>query len=360
MTVVTEIRSGDFTPQDLERMVRINPSIKIVETEGRTPGIGAPWGAGPMTAAFDESKHPRNPATGRDNKESPGDGGKFRSSKGGASDTAKKDEQSVDFVAPEKDDVARKVLGDAPDTQHLYAGPVDGYTQERVDDWQDPVIAHYLTRGDEGMPTPVGGQAEPTTLFLAGGSGSGKSTVLEALGDVKPPDAVMVNPDLIKEAMPEYREMVAGKSKYSAAGAHEESSDVSKRLLTQAVKGDYNVIVDGTGNSGEGKFLRKIDQQKKLGRKVKVVMVDIPTDEAIRRADKRAARTGRYVAPEEIRKIHKSVAVNHLAWRDKVDDWEVWANDTRPPKLVARRVGGGKMEVLDAKRYKQAVDKAKE
>lgn len=304
----------------------------------------------------------RNPATGRDGKESPSDGGKFRTKKGGTSeskakdDDGKKDAKKVSPFAELRDAQADKILADAVDTQEMYAGPVEGYTQERVDTFQDPWIASELVKG-----TP--GQTNPVTLFMAGGSGSGKSTLLPMLSDdLKPPDSVMVNPDLAKEANPEFKKLVSDGSTYAAAGTHEESSDMSKRLLGQAVAGDYHAIVDGTGNSGTGKFMAKIDAQKALGRKVKIVMADIPTDVAVERARKRAERTGRFVPEKEIRAIHKSVAVNHKVWRDQVDDWEVWANDGAPGtgKVIARRVGGGKIEVLYKARYQQALDKADE
>ena len=50
----------------------------------------APPGELALSAAFDPAKHPRNPATGRDDQESPSDGGKF-AAKGGGSSTEKDD-----------------------------------------------------------------------------------------------------------------------------------------------------------------------------------------------------------------------------------------------------------------------------
>lgn len=320
---------GDPTGSDGEV---INCRCTLVYTD--SAGVIA---AGEL-AIYDEAKHPRDPG---------GEGGGRWIPKGtvGADDTP--------AGPPAEDDLARQVLGGYPDTQAMYAGDDGGYTEERVEQWHDPLQARYLIAA-----TP--GQEQPATLFLAGGSGAGKSTILNLLDDsVRPTGAVMVNPDLFKEALPEYRTLVEGGSKYASVAVHEESSDIAKGLLTQAVKGDYHAIVDGTGDSGEGKFLAKINAQEALGRKVTVVMVDIPTDVAIERADARAARSGRYVPHAEIRKIHRSVARNHLVWRDRVADWQVWSNDDKP-RLIARRVNGDPIEVLDPARYAQALAKGED
>lgn len=317
---------------------------------------------GSIVAAFDASKHPHRPGGSSQGGEwapktySEAEGGHPQGWGLGPEYKFKRDQHvgapgGVAQVGPDR--LAREVLQGTKDTQQLWSGSGPyGYDTRRVVDFQNPTIAGFLR---DAQP----GQAEPETLFLAGGSGSGKSTVLDALDD-KPPDAVIVNPDLIKEKIPEYKRMVEGGSKYASFGVHEESSDVARRLLGEANAGGYHAIVDGTGDSAQGKFLAKIEAQQRIGRKVKVVMVDIPTNEAVKRAERRAKRTGRWVPEAEIRKIHKSVAANHIAWRDRVDDWEVWANDRKPPRMVARRVAGGPIEVLDSARYQQALDKAEE
>lgn len=306
-----------------------------------------------LVGAFVEAEHPRHPAgssKGGEFARKPGRGyGLGREYK--LKETQLPGRRGGVEQVPRYDQATREVLHGTRDTQQLYRDEKSryGYTPARVRDFQDPAIATILA---DGKP-----QAEPVTLFMAGGSGSGKSTVLDKM-KLAPPDSVVINPDEIKEMMPEYKQLIADGSKHAAEVTHEESSDISKRALGQAVGRDYNVVLDGTGNSGIGKFMSKIEAQKKFGRKVKVVMVDIPTAEAIRRADARAAETGRFIDHGEITKIHKQVNRNHLSWRNSVDDWEVYTNDAGP-KLVARRVDGGKIEVLDEKLYKRVLDKGK-
>jgi len=239
------------------------------------------------------------------------------------------------------------------DTQQKYLGPDGMYEDARVREIHDPIVRHFL----EGHKKAKG---TPKTLFMAGGSGSGKSTVRDGLED-KPDDAVIVDPDAIKEMLPEYQEMVQEGDKRAAKLVHEESSDIAKRLMEEANKRGFNVIIDGTGDSEPGKFSGKVDAAKAAGRDVKVVLVDIDTEEAIKRAMDRAKETGRRVPPSEIKAIHEAVAARYLEWRDKVDDWEVWVNDgdfTEPPRLIARRIGGGAIEVIDPARHTRIIKKA--
>jgi predicted ABC-type ATPase len=105
----------------------------------------------------------------------------------------------------------------------------------------------------------------------------------------------------------------------------------------------------------------KVRDAEKAGYKTKIVFVDIPVEEAIRRADIRAQETGRKISQQQIRDIHRNVTARHLEWRDAAADWEVWANDDAESggrRLIAKRVAGGPIEILDAERYAQMERKA--
>lgn len=211
----------------------------------------------------------------------------------------------------------------------------------------DAIIAHFFAQS--GMVE----QEEPFTLFMAGGSGAGKSSILGKqltdgsgnfeggvlkMGDDIPMNAVYINPDDIKEMLPEYQAMIERGDPAAASFVHEESSVISKRLLDEANKRGYNVVLDGTGDSKVGKFYSKVQAAESLGRGTRVVLVDIPTEMAIDRAMKRAETSGRMVPESEIRLVHKNVSANFDQWKDTVDDWELWDNSAdHDPKRVAHR-----------------------
>lgn len=215
------------------------------------------------------------------------------------------------------------------------------------------IRASYLAEGR--VPT----DGPPEALFLAGGSGAGKSTIVEA-GNLRPEGSVYINPDDIKELFPESRGLNAQDDWRWAMLSHEESSDIAADLRADAVAAGYPMVIDGTGDAAPGKFLGKIRDAEAQGYATKVVFVDVDTDEAIRRATIRAQETGRKVGDQAIRDIHQNVTARHLEWRDEVDNWEVWANDDPPAgrRVIARRVAGGPIEVLDRVRYAEMERKA--
>jgi Zeta toxin len=245
---------------------------------------------------------------------------------------------------PLPETAAKLGFGDATESRlldHVKTG--DSYTPERLVLHSD-IIGKFLDQS--GMVK----QEHPETLFMAGGSGAGKSSVLGkqktdgsgvfeggVLEDI-PANAVYINPDDIKELIPEYDAMVKLKDPGAASFVHEESSDISKKLLATAEARGYNVVLDGTGDSGVGKFYDKVARAESLGRGTRVVMVDIPTTTAIERAMERAKKSGRMVPESEIRLVHKNVAANFIQWREKVADWELWDNSgEHNPKIVAKR-----------------------
>jgi predicted ABC-type ATPase len=235
------------------------------------------------------------------------------------------------------------------------------------------IRAAYLSTAQ--LPPPG---EKPEALFLAGGSGAGKSSILgnqEQDGNFHggtidaPKGAVYVNPDEIKELLPESDALRKIDDPRWAALSHEESSDIAARLRKDAEQAGFPMVIDGTGDAEgpserfpEGKFMGKVRDAENAGYKTKIVFVDIPTEEAVSRARVRAETTGRKVSEETIRDIHRNVTARHLEWRDTAADWEVWANDDADQggrRLIARRVAGGPIEILDRARYAQMEAKAR-
>jgi predicted ABC-type ATPase len=248
------------------------------------------------------------------------------------------------------------------DTQDLYSREYKGkrfYSRDKVKE-HNKIIDHFL-----GNHQP---QDEKVALFMAGGSASGKSTALKLAAAegrmLNAPDAVMVNADDIKEEMQDYKDLTAKKDAAAAAVVHEESSDISKQLLEEAMSRGLNVIIDGTGDSGGKKFMDKIYRLKDEGYKIKIFMVDLPTNIAIERAVKRGDQDGRYIAESEIRRMHNGSAANHLLWRTSpvVDEWQVWSNNVSRGEdpILAAEGGLGKFKVDDDYEYSRIEQKGTE
>src|SRR4051794_32284828 len=65
---------------------------------------------------------------------------------------------------------------------------------------------------------------DPEIVFMAGGPASGKSTL--ARSSQRPERAVVINPDEVRERLPEYEGLVASRPQDAARMTHREASQV--------------------------------------------------------------------------------------------------------------------------------------
>lgn len=231
------------------------------------------------------------------------------------------------------------------------------------------ILLHFLA----GKTPPPKGKARAT--IMSGGSGAGKGSVERNAYDADEKaiiaNSVTIDPDAIKELLPEFRAMVVGGDGAAAAFVHEESSMLAKTLGKLARERGYNVLYDGTANSpNPGKTVDLIKSLKAEGYEVHVNMVDLPTEIAVERAITRAfgdgdtrAGSGRMVPSDMVREIHGNATFNHFVWRNtpEIDSFRVWDTnvgiDDVPPLIASG--GGGKIEIHDQAGYDRLMEKAR-
>lgn len=178
------------------------------------------------------------------------------------------------------------------------------------------------------QPVPEGEQ--PIAIMFGGGPASGKSSLLESGDLVLPGQIVKVDSDHIKSLLPDYDELIKDAdpslSQRAASFVHEESSFVSKQVLGSALGTRRHTLLDGTGNGSLDSIERKSRQMRAAGHKVVAQYVTVDTDEAVRRSNARAAKTGRFVPESVIRGTHEKVsAVMPQAITEGLfDEWNLW------------------------------------
>jgi predicted ABC-type ATPase len=203
--------------------------------------------------------------------------------------------------------------------------------------------------------TPKG---SPVATFLGGGSAAGKSTVLAG----QSADTAHIDADAIKAKLPDYHEKLAAGDKGAAAYVHEESSYLAKAIAAEAAKRKMDYLVDGTGDGSINSMRKKIKQAKAAGHKTVGKYVTVATDEAVRRAQARAEKTGRMVPESVIRQIHAGVSdvFPKLIAEDAYDAAELWDTGGAKPLLVGRKPEGGKWKVADQAAWERFLAKAHE
>jgi predicted ABC-type ATPase len=238
--------------------------------------------------------------------------------------------------------------GIAPDTKTAHTNAKGEYSPERAKLHQ-AIIEHFMAGTQP--------HSKPEAIFTAGGAASGKSGLAGRADTVRNPGAnlpvprghVYVNPDDIKQMLPEYDELSAdGHSEIAAAATHEESSDIAKLLTAIAVKRQV------------GKFGDKVRAAKAAGYKVTARYAHIPVEEAIAREAARAQRTGRKVDEDVLRKQHQVVSQSFS--QDVKDipgiNTEIYSTLGRgKPTLIASKPERGQMRVLKPSQYKQMIQK---
>lgn len=196
----------------------------------------------------------------------------------------------------------------------------------------DELIAEALTNPKTGEPYPT--STKPTALLMGGGAASGKSTAIKSGFVDAPPDAVTINPDEFKIALPEAKGPSAdGKQgngladKYGDAWAsitHEESSHLGKRLTAAALDRQTNILIDKTSSDGP-KAVREIQRLQDAGYEVEVAYVTTEVDQAVANALSRQEKTGRKVPEPVLRAGHDGANAAFL---------DVAAQTTAKAKLV--------------------------
>lgn len=175
----------------------------------------------------------------------------------------------------------------------------------------------------------------PQTVFMAGGTGVGKTTVLRKGGVMSEP-FVNIGSDNIKEdlfpvakalGLPE-EDLKSFMNKHSPA-VHEPSSDASKEMFMANVGGKKNIVFDSnlTSTSAE----ERIDAAIKTGKPVSIVYVHRdPVDAYVNGVIPRMNRTGRLLPLEEHVTRHIDAPAKFLALYDKYNgkgvDFRVFDN----------------------------------
>lgn len=249
-----------------------------------------------------------------------------------------------------KDKAYNEAMGTVSEYRLRKGGPGEPpvYKPER-ERLHDKWMSEFLT-DKEGKPI----KAPPKTvqkvaIVMMGGPASGKtSTVKHLLGtsDFASKGFANVNPDDVKEMMPEYNEALSLSAKDAAWIAHAESSDVASKVYNEALNQGLNIILDGTGKNLE-KYSRKIQALKDRGYHVQLVMPDVDIQDARQRSSDRAQKIGRYVPDEILIPAHQKIPGNFEPLARMCDQFYLY--DTRggkPPPALKWQGGTGQADII--------------
>lgn len=239
-----------------------------------------------------------------------------------------------------------------------HSGPPPRIWQNRLAHLPEDTQAHYKAKGggdytperkalhekivgafsDHVLPVRPGGQK--LAILMAGGPAAGKSTILRhMMNDEMSKQFVMVNPDDVKEHIPEYQEAIKGSARNAAILCHEESSDLAEEIRDRAIRDGKHLIIDGTMKNIT-KYAKLIDRLKKEGYKIHMTMVDLDVDQAKHFARKRAERSGRWIPMDMLEKAYPAVRKSFTSLKDHADDFEVYNRRNGQPEMIWSKTHG--------------------
>jgi predicted ABC-type ATPase len=219
------------------------------------------------------------------------------------------------------------------DTFDIYTDKDGKFTPERQK-LHDDIVNHFVSQ-----ETTQNG-----TIFTMGGApANGKSTLTDA-GLLPHPEKILkIDPDEIKKRLPEYAKLVNDKDPIAAAFAHEESSYLGKRIISESLKRNNDFLIDGVGDGSFSSLEKKIKSYQSTGKRVRSDYVSLDTDLSIKLAEARARKTGREVPLTYIKEMNSEISklVPQLIENKTINELYLWdTNINGTPRLILSQIDG--------------------
>ncbi|MEW4206242.1 MULTISPECIES: zeta toxin family protein [Bacillus cereus group] len=208
-------------------------------------------------------------------------------------------------------------------------------------------------------------EQEPEAILLGGGSAAGKSSIGELVikgYKLQKQNMIWIDPDKIKEKIPEYQDAMESEDiesmKQAAFLVHDESSDITMKLLKICMKRKLNFMYDGTMKN-EVKYIKLIQQLRQAGFSIKAIIVDVPIKVALKRSNMRFKVTGRLVPEHIIEESHMRVATTFSKIKDLIDCYTLYDNTGKEPEVFAFKESKRVEEIIvDESRNDQFYEKS--
>lgn len=175
----------------------------------------------------------------------------------------------------------------------------------------------------------------PRAVFLVGGCGAGKGTVREL---IQKSDSLrnyaVIDPDAIKEALPEYQAAIKNGNMNAAIDVHERSVKIATSSLVEMIKVRKDFIYDSTGRRF-WVYEEQMAAAKSQGMFVELIYVKTKVEICLERALKRETLTGRRVPEDSIRSSNKSAKDAFADLQEFAHRSIKYKNNGSSPQLVA-------------------------
>lgn len=170
------------------------------------------------------------------------------------------------------------------------------YTESRVI-LQDRLISEFCAAGVEQSDLLL-----PWVVFTAGAMGAGKGFVMKWMEDqgcMPLKQFITVDPDAIRQALPEWEGYVKADSMTAAVKTQKEAGAIAELLGYKALGERWNVIFDGSLRDTEWYKVYFTQLRERFpGIRIMILHIEAEKEAVLARAEKRGKETGRMVPRE--------------------------------------------------------------
>ncbi len=160
----------------------------------------------------------------------------------------------------------------------------------------------------------------PEIIFVGGGPGSGKGTLVDKIENVN--NYVYLNNDEIKKELPGYLGT-------KAAYYHNEARDICNEIKEKAKELRMNIILDATLRNFD-RSVKTIETFKSLGYRTKLLSTNLSVDKALDRAVNRTiSEERRFVPLTFIAEVTEPTNKNQFKYLKYVDSGEIFNTDVK-------------------------------
>ncbi len=199
---------------------------------------------------------------------------------------------------------------------------------------------------------------QPALYLLGGGGGSGKSHLAKELTreDFLPTENVVrLDPDDVKNRLPEFAMITKLRDPRAARVVHEESSAITRQAFTEALEGGVDIILDSV-LADVGKGITRIEDAHACGYRVRLIGTSADVETAMDRVLARGEQTGRHVPPDQVLAAHRGFALAFPEYAKRVDS-AVLFDTNGDHRIIATKNHGGELEILDPVGYRDFLRK---
>ena len=247
--------------------------------------------------------------------------------------------------------IAREMLEQKINSLEYYYSIYDELSGER-DDLHDRIIHSIISANKYSSGKQI--------FMLGGAPANGKSTFLNSGNHPYPKNAIRIDPDEIKEKLPEYVIMMDMHASEAAALVHEESSFIAREILNIAIQKGFDIIIDGVANDTLETRLEQIAGLRSNGHYIRMDYVTLDTELSIKLAEQRFRDTGRGIPPTYLIEKNQMIAklVPELIESKAFNELYLWDTNMKDqPRLILSQKSG-KLKIENEALYEDFKRKA--